>query len=368
MLMCFSSVYAQKFVVYGDTRDEPGIHGQNLTKIGQENPDFVVHVGDMASGTSTWTAQFKTPVIANSVVNALWNQNRLLVCWGGDSHDGTESWMTGLTPPLVRNNSVKYTYTTADGKVFVIVGGYKLEGASDIPWLKTQLQSAAAKAAKWRVLVTHALIWFNDSKSGRSVSNPTVVRAICDSLHVDLFFCGHEHYFQRSKLMQNSNVLQSGDKFTGTMGTVANVVGNGATAFYNPGTAASFWQVQNYNAHGYSLVTYTDTSVTVIHKTTTGTVLDQYTWTRKSGTTATLSAAMAAGAGFTLLSCGNNRYTIAGATNGRYMVVAANGQILRQRAIGSAGTTLDLGSLGHGIYFVKVSGSNGSLTRMVMVQ
>ena len=45
MSMCFSSVYAQKFVVYGDTRDNVSIHTDNLTKIGQENPDFILHVG-----------------------------------------------------------------------------------------------------------------------------------------------------------------------------------------------------------------------------------------------------------------------------------------------------------------------------------
>ena len=46
-----SSVYAQKFVVYGDTRNQSSIpnHTELLTELAKENPDIILHVGDMAN-------------------------------------------------------------------------------------------------------------------------------------------------------------------------------------------------------------------------------------------------------------------------------------------------------------------------------
>lgn len=279
--MFYSSVYGQKFVVYGDTRNQSAvsIHTAVVTQLANENPDIIIHVGDMANVFSEVPRDFLPVINDNSITKALWDANKFLVCWGGTSHDGSESDMTGINPPMVRDNSVKYSFSSDDGKVFFVVGGYKLEG--DLDWLESTLQSAAATSAKWRVLVTHALIWNNPSRSGRVVANQSDVKALCDAYHVELSFCGHDHYYQRSQLMQNDVILQNGNSFTGSVGTVANVVGDGGTdAKYDPGTAADFVNMQDNSFYGYSVVSYTDNSITVTHKNSSGSVVDEYTWTR----------------------------------------------------------------------------------------
>jgi predicted phosphodiesterase len=365
LIICLTSVlysaYALKFVAYGDTRDNPTTHKSVVDRFAAEKPEVVLHVGDL-SGTDSNIPNFTNVIAGNTTADSLWKANLFLV--GRGNH---ESWtaLRNISPTMVRNNTEKYYFSM--GNCFFVCLGY--DGGSDLTWLKTALATPAAKAAKWRIAWGHTVCW---NTSGRVMSNLAAVKAVFDTMHVNLVFYGHDHYYQRSYLMKRDVVCQTGNAYRGDSGTVGQTVGDGGAPLYSIATKPSWCSYQNNTIYGYTLITANDTMATITHKNSSGTVVDQYTWIKSGPITGTVAGAPAAvpqerQAGITAI--GNNRFVLTSAANSRYEVVAVDGRVVLSGPLGgTAGAVIDLSKVRKGLYFARIWTPGHAMVRRLVVR
>ena len=269
----WSSAYALKFVAYGDTRTNQAIHQNVINAIAKENPEFILNVGDLW-GEYGQTG-FKTVLNANANIGALLTANKYLVSRGNH-----ETWpqCSSFTPTLVRNNKEDYSYT--QGNCFFVSMGF--DPGLNNPWMDTVLSTQAAKDAKWRFVFAHKPVYSSGTTHGANgtTSEGTSVtnfRALCDKNSVTIFFAGHDHIYERSKLILNGTVVDSSDNIPGTKkGTVYMVSGGGGAPLAAYTTAKPSWSRFRTVTNEYSVIDAQDDSLTVTTKDTTGSVLDQF--------------------------------------------------------------------------------------------
>ena len=99
VLLIINSGYSLKFVAYGDTRSYASIHEDIVHKFAEDNPELVLHVGDLWDdiGESAWKYAFTS----NTVANALLNNNKVLVSRGNHESQGE---VLQFTPSLLLND------------------------------------------------------------------------------------------------------------------------------------------------------------------------------------------------------------------------------------------------------------------------
>ncbi len=197
-----------KFVVYGDTRSNVKDHMAVVNAILTHNPGtFVLHVGDLiADGLvyKSWDTEFFIP--AKKLLNSL----VLYPTLGG--HEKNSAWYYDFfSLPKATNDTEKWysfnygnTHFIAldvnDPKYTNYTSGIYTVGSPQHDWLKQDLQSNAAKYAKWIVVFFHEPAFASGDSPGHS-SNQTVIRDLVPLFKeygVDLVFNGHAHFYERS--------------------------------------------------------------------------------------------------------------------------------------------------------------------------
>lgn len=248
------------FCVWGDTRS---MDSKVTDLLDKADPQLVIHSGDLWSdiGMSKW----KSNVTSKSNLNALLNANKLLVAWG--NHESC-SELTKFTPSLVRNNSCNYSFT--EGNCFFICMGE--DPAANQSFLEAQLSSAAAKAAKWRIIFHHFPIY---SSGGHEANGSTNYEKLCDKYNVAFSFSGHSHNYDRSKVLYNKAVVFTGNMIPATQkGTTYTVSGGGGAPLYS--VASKTWQEKAISTtHFIEMFAYDDSMRVKVYNNT-GKLIDNY--------------------------------------------------------------------------------------------
>lgn len=248
------------FCVWGDTRS---MDNKVTDLLDKANPEVIIHSGDLWSdiGLSKW----KSNVTSKPNLNALLNANKLLVAWG--NHESC-SELTQFKPSMVKNNSCNYSFT--EGNCFFVCLG--MNPASGLSFLETQLSSAAAKAAKWRIIYHHYPIY---SSGGHSASGNTNYEKLCDKYNVAFVFSGHSHNYDRSKVLHNKAVVFTGNVIPATQkGTTYTVSGGGGAPLYS--VSSQSWQEKAISTtHFMELFAYDDSMRVKVYNNA-GKLIDNY--------------------------------------------------------------------------------------------
>jgi predicted phosphodiesterase len=219
-LLLLSSALLQgqvlRFCAYGDSRSNAGVHNNICSGMNSQDPDVVIHSGDIWSGygSSTW----RNHITSKANLNPVLQNNLYMIARGNHESEGE---VLGFSPPIVRNNSIVYSFS--EGNCFFISLG--LNPGGSVSYLENVLQSPEAQAADWRIIFHHQPVY---SGGSHGANGSAAVEALCDQYNVQFSFAGHDHDYQRTKLIYGRQVVHSGDDIPGEVdGTIYIVTGGG---------------------------------------------------------------------------------------------------------------------------------------------
>jgi 3',5'-cyclic AMP phosphodiesterase CpdA len=152
-------------------------------------------------------------------------------------------------------------------------------------WLETQLSSAAAQNAEWRFVWAHKPIYSTGSHGadGSTSEGTSIVnfRSLCDKYNVNIVFSGHDHSYERSKLIRNGQVADSTDNFPATSsGTVYLLTGGGGAPLYSVVVIPPWWRKFGQSVYEYCVIQAGSDSLVMTAKKDDGTLLDRFVWQR----------------------------------------------------------------------------------------
>jgi len=177
-----------RFVVYGDNRSYPAVHARIARLIKREEPDFVVHTGDLVNqGTvyDQWETEFFTPA------SCYLPYVPIFPTVGHHEQNAANYFRFFSLPPPERYYSFRWSnmeFFTYD----CIRGGKEL--TDQIAWLEASLK---ASAAEWKAIWCHVPIYCAGGHGG-SKSLRALVQPILDRVPVDLILAGDSHLFERT--------------------------------------------------------------------------------------------------------------------------------------------------------------------------
>lgn len=284
MLLIITNSYSLKFIAYGDSRTGASTHQRVVNRFAQENPELVVHSGDLWDDytSSEWKSHF------NSVSNiaSLLTNNKILVARG--NHE-SESEVLNFSPSIVRDNSIEFSYV--EGNCFFVSMGYD-PGANN-SWLETQLQSTESQNADWRFIYAHKPVYSTGDHGANGItsegSNVTNFRSLCDQYEVTMFFSGHDHFYERTYLIYEGQTASEETEIniTETPGTFYFVTGGGGAPLYS--TDSDWWVGVNERTYHYCVLDATADRLEFAAKDDDGNIIDEVTIIKEISSYATLS-------------------------------------------------------------------------------
>ena len=291
MLLLVKNGDALNFVAYGDTRDNPAEHTQLIAQMAKDSPQVVLHVGDLWGGTGP--ASWKATVTSQPGIAALLTANKFLVARG--NHE-TEAEVLAFAPMLVRHDSILYSFI--EGNSFFVCMGY--DPGLNNTWLETQLSSAPAQSAAWRFIWVHKPIYSTGSHGadGSTSEGTSIVnfRSLCDKYNVNIVFSGHDHIYERTKLIHNGQVADSTNNIPATAsGTVYLLTGGGGAPLYSVVVMPPWWRKFGQSVYEYCVIQAGSDSLVMTAKKGDGTLLDRFVWQKAATGARTFTAANTTG-------------------------------------------------------------------------
>jgi predicted phosphodiesterase len=218
--------------------------------IQSRNPKFVVFLGDN-SYKDSWECYLDLiqPIMTGGIQ----------VFGNHDREEGTPQ--PEMTNAYLAAFGLTKTYYSVikDSMLFVVIDNYTdfEEGSVQYNFIKTTLETQKNNASiKWRVVLTHEPIFTSrsnhDPNTGLLQNN--YPQMFLDN-KVDLVLCGHNHNYQRSYPITDSEGAFSTTgqpNFTGGQGVIYSVVGSAGRAQHDMGEQADFMQSQTEN-FGYAV-------------------------------------------------------------------------------------------------------------------
>ena len=257
-----------RFLVFGDSRDNPDLHQTLLDSMSKMNPALILDTGDLWAGYPSTSKTWATITTSNANIATLLNTNMYLVSRG--NHESV-SELLAFKPTLTRGGKETYSFTVGNA-FFVSVG---MDPAKATTFLSTELASAASTAATWRFVYSHYPIY--DSGDGHGpVTGISAVESLCDKYHVTAFFSGHEHIYERFNQIAGGKVVDTTDAFKASKGTVYVVSGGGGAPFYTVTTTLPQEHVNKTSVNHYMLVDLTATTMSVQTLDTGNAVIDRF--------------------------------------------------------------------------------------------
>ena len=251
------------FVAFGDSRGDVTTFGKVMGLIDPKKPELVLFSGDMWDGYTQ--SQWIAAINAKPNLKALLNANKFLVAWG--NHESCSA-AQAVTPTILRGGVCNYAYT--EGNCFFISMGE--DPAQNTTWLETQLKSQAAQDAKWRVIYHHYNIY---SAGGHPASGLTSYETLCDKYNVAFSVSGHDHTYQRSKVMFGKAAVFTGKVIPATQkGTTYLVSGGAGAPLYSVSTAS--WQEKGVSDYNYMEFFAYDDSMRVSVYTGNGALIESF--------------------------------------------------------------------------------------------
>jgi len=267
------SVFCLNFVEYGDTRTNPDRHLAVVTQFSKDNPELVIHTGDLWDGYTQ--SQFLNIITSQANIKALLYANKFLVARG--NHE-SESAVLAFTPSIVLNKSILYSFK--EGECFFVCMGY--DPGLNNTYLLTQLSSLEAQTSTWKIVYAHKPVYSTGSHGADGITSEgtSVVnfRALCDSFGVNLYFSGHDHIYERTKLIYKGMVVDTSNNIPNSKkGTIYIVDGCGGAPTYPMSQTPPFWRkIGLSGVDNYGFIQSNKDSLVCTIKSNNGTVLDRF--------------------------------------------------------------------------------------------
>ncbi len=274
LLLTVKDGSAFTFCVYGDSRSYPEMHAMICNAINLENPELVIHAGDLWDGYGP--REWKAHITSQSNLNELLLNNRYLVAKG--NHE-TSAEIFSFSPSIVRGSTTQYSFS--EGNSFFVCTGE----VPDAAYLAAQLQTAAAQKAVWRFAYFHYPIY---STGKHGAEGKADFEAVCDQYGVTMAFSAHDHMYERTFLIYNGKVAGKGSGilsgkdshstaiiYPAEKGTVYIVTGGGGAPLYRSGY--DWWTACSESSYHYLIINVRDKYLTLKAKTPEGTVIDELT-------------------------------------------------------------------------------------------
>ncbi len=193
------------FAVIGDTRSQIPPHRDVVAQAAAARPDFVLHTGDMVGDGHGWALwdlffEIEQPLIQSApLFGALGNHEnmaddyfRAFVLPGG------ERWYA------FSYGSARFICLQIDG-----LGAF-MPGSEQYAWLETELTSAAAQEAAWRVVYFHMPPFTSVGQEGYEAPLRETLVPIFERMGVDVVFCGHKHNYERNVVGGITYIISGG--------------------------------------------------------------------------------------------------------------------------------------------------------------
>ncbi len=267
-----------RFVAYGDSRSNSYVHDNIARQINSEDPELVIHVGDLWDGYSS--SEWKSHFTSRANLNNLLNNNRILVARG--NHE-SEIEVLSFSPSIVKNNSINYSFLA--GNVFFVCLGMNPSAS----YLESQLQRAEAQNADFRVIYHHYPVY---SGGSHGASGNYDLERICDEYNVTISFAGHDHHYERSQVIYDGYAVYSGTYVPADIrGTTYVVTGGAGAPLYS--VSPEWWTDYIVSTHQYCIVDSYADRLEMTVKDENGSVIDFFVREKSStdiaaGDTATM--------------------------------------------------------------------------------
>ena len=224
------------FVVYGDSRDDPGTHKKIARKILKAKPDFIMHVGDLVNNGKKdyqWESQFFEPL--HDVINHIPIFTAL-----GNHEANAKNYFDLFSLP---NNESWYSFNYSNCH-FTVLDTNKdySKGSSQYKWLKNDLTKASTR---WKFVFFHHPPYGSGTHHGSDLKVRNVLTPLFRKHSVDMVFSGHHHIYERSY------PIASAFEPKGTPVTYV-VTGGGSGPLHK--TSANIWTVLTEKINNYCVV------------------------------------------------------------------------------------------------------------------
>jgi len=183
-----------RIAVFGDTHSTDGVHTELVSDILKDDPDLVLHTGDLALRPLEGGAgEFFR------VEGRLLRSVPLLPAFG--NHDGGGSQFVEL---FVRPNGggVEPYYAVRRGPIAVLALDYQQSVEADSPqgrWIARTLDAwAADPGIVFRFVILHWRPFDSGSGHGSNLKVREALVPLFERYGVDVVFSGHDHIFERS--------------------------------------------------------------------------------------------------------------------------------------------------------------------------
>ena len=183
-----------RLVVYGDTRTNADVHRQVAVAIADSGPGIVFHTGDLVGAGrdyGLWDTEFFGPagglLRSVPVVPVLGNHE-----YGGG---GPPWFFYFFDRPL---NEGWFAMTYGNARVIGLDTNVDYStGSRQQDWLLQELQSAAYRAATWRIVIFHHPPFTSATAHADDVMVQDQLVPLFERHSVDVVFSGHSHTYER---------------------------------------------------------------------------------------------------------------------------------------------------------------------------
>jgi hypothetical protein len=195
------------FAAYGDNRSIPENHAAVAAGIENAAPDILLNTGDVVGegwDEPSYDTEFFGPA------GELFANTPLFISIG--NHEGESPFHYRFFPYPGGRGYYSFTY----GNTFFIclnTNRLYLPGTPQYDWLIAELQSPEAQAAEWIVAFAHhppySEGWDSPGYDGEHLMRWTVL-PLFEQYHVDLYFAGHTHDYERGALNGVTYIITGG--------------------------------------------------------------------------------------------------------------------------------------------------------------
>jgi len=224
-----------KFTVYGDSRTNSDIHRDIAKEMLAENPDFILHVGDLVTNGKRdyqWESWFFDPLY--DVINHI----PIFTCLGNHEANSRD-YLDLFSLP---SNELWYSFDYSNCHFTILDTNKEYgKGSNQYKWLKNDLSQMRAG---WKFVLFHHPP-YSSGAHGSTLKARNVLTPLFRKYGVDIVFAGHEHIYERSYPIDSAFELDSSP-------VTYVVTGGGGADLHNAGR--NIWTVASEKTYNFCVL------------------------------------------------------------------------------------------------------------------
>lgn len=225
-----------------------------LRQAAEQQPDVVVHVGDVAyafGDERAWDAW--TDLAARELPG-------IPIAYVTGNHD-VESGLDRAQMSGLRGGETRYSFDL--GPVHFVVLDSNAVTDAEAAWLAADLDAAKAAGARWIVPVEHHPWYSSGTTHGSNLAAREKLASLFASRGVKLAVAGHEHNYERTRPIEGVTYVVTG--------------GGGATLYADFAAKPEWWSAARHQGHELLRVDFTADAASAKAIKPDGTVVDEFT-------------------------------------------------------------------------------------------